>query len=168
PRAMNPILRALWRVLRVLSSLQLTVALFVLAMVLVFFGTLAQVDKGNQTVVDEYFRSWYVWVPFQLIAKFGWKFFESPAPNAVWRGAFPLPGGWLLGGIMLVNLLAAHLTRFKLSWRRAGIITIHFGIILLMLGELVTGLYAVESRMVLQVGGKTNFMNKPRASELPL
>jgi len=162
PRTVNPF----WRVIRVLSSLQLTVVLFALAMVLVFFGTLAQVDKGIWTVVDEYFRSWYVWVPLQLIAMFGWKFFEFPAPNTVWHGSFPLPGGWLLGGVMLVNLLAAHLTRFKLSWRRAGIITIHFGVILLMLGELVTGLYAVESRMVLQTGEKTNFIDNSRRVEL--
>ena len=155
----SPRLRAVpvhWRAVKVLASLQLTVALFALSMVLVFFGTLAQVDKGIWTVVDEYFRSWYVWVPFQLIATFGWKFFEFPSPSAQWGGSFPLPGGWLLGGIMLANLLAAHLTRFKLSWRRAGIITIHLGVILLMLGELVTGLYAVESRMVLQVGETTN------------
>jgi hypothetical protein len=162
PHAVNP----LWRVLRVLASLQLTVALFALAMLLVFFGTLAQVDKGIWTVVDEYFRSWYVWVPFQLIATFGWKFFEFPGPGAHWGGSFPLPGGWLLGGVMLVNLLAAHLTRFKLSWRRSGIILIHAGVILLMVGELVTGLYAVESRMVMQVGETTNFIDHSRRVEL--
>src|SRR5947207_7508468 len=108
-----------WRAFKPLASLQLTVVLFALSMVLVFFGTLAQIDKGIWTVVDEYFRSWFVWIPFQLIAKFGWKFFEAPGPDANWSGSFPFPGGWLLGGVMLANLLAAHLTRFKLSWRRA-------------------------------------------------
>jgi len=162
-----------WKILRPLASLQLTVVLFSLAMVLVFFGTLAQVDKGIWTVVDEYFRSWFVWVPFKLIAMFGWKFFEIPGPEAsdptnaaVWTGSFPLPGGWLLGGVMLANLLAAHLVRFKLSWRRAGIITIHIGVILMMVGELVTGLFAVESRMVLQVGEETNFIDHSRKVEL--
>jgi hypothetical protein len=160
------VMKVLWGVLRVLASLRLTVVLFSLSMLLVFFGTVAQIDKGTWTVVDEYFRSWVVWVPTQLIAKFGWKFFETPAPDAVWSASFPLPGGWLLGSVMLVNLLAAHIMRFKLSWRRAGIITIHIGVILLLLGELITGLFAVESRMVLQKGETTNYIDHGRRVEL--
>jgi hypothetical protein len=157
--------RPLWRALRALASLQLTVALFSLSMVLVFFGTLAQIDREIWTVVDQYFRSWYVWIPFQLIVEFGKRFFEFPE-STVWAGSFPFPGGWLLGGVMLANLLAAHLTRFKLSWRRTGIITIHLGVILLMAGELVTGLYAVESRMVLQIGESSSFIDHSRRMEL--
>ena len=134
-------------------------------MVLVFFGTLAQIDKGTWTVVDQYFRSWFVWIPVQLLAEFGKRFFDLRA-DTTWQGSFLFPGGWLLGGLMLVNLLAAHLTRFKLSWRRAGIITIHLGVILLMLGELVTGLYAVESRMVLQIGESGSFIDHSRRIEL--
>jgi hypothetical protein len=163
PRTVQP----MWRVLRALASLQLTVVLFAFSMVLVFFGTMAQIDKGIWTVVDQYFRSWYVWVPFQLIAEFGKRFFSFAfADTTVWKGSFPLPGGWLLGGVMLVNLLAAHLTRFKLAWRRTGIITIHIGVILLMAGELVTGLYAVESRMVLQIGESASFIDHSRRVEL--
>jgi hypothetical protein len=159
-----------WVVLRVLGSLQLTVGLFALAMVLVFFGTLAQIDKGTQTVVEQYFRSWYVRVPNQLLAEFGKRFFVFPQFGITWakswEGFFYFPGGWLIGGVMLANLIAAHLTRFKLSWRRAGVITIHLGVILLMAGELVTGLYAVESRMVLQVGESASYIDHSRHVEL--
>jgi hypothetical protein len=156
---------AAWKAVRGLASLQLTVALFALSMVLVFFGTLAQIDKGIWTVVDEYFRSWYVWIPFQLAAEFAKRFFDLPQ-DTVWRGSFPFPGGWLLGGVMLVNLLAAHLTRFRFNWKRSGILLIHAGVVLLMVGELVTGLYAVESRMVLQIGETTNFIDHSRKFEL--
>src|SRR5439155_14806561 len=103
-------LALLWKVVRALASLQLTVVLFALSMVLVFFGTMAQTDKGIWTVVDEYFRSWYVMIPFQLIAEFGKKFFDV-SESTVWPGSFPFPGGWLIGGVMLVNLFAAHLSR---------------------------------------------------------
>lgn len=170
PAPRTQLARPLWRALRALASLQLTVVLFSLSMVLVFFGTLAQIDKGIWTVVDQYFRSWYVWIPFQLIAEFGKRFFDFPQLGITWSsnwsGSFFFPGGWLLGGLMLANLLAAHLTRFNLSWRRTGIITIHLGVILLMAGELVTGLYAVESRMVLQVGESASFIDHSRRVEL--
>ncbi len=160
------IVSVLWRMAKALASLQLTVVLFSLSMVLVFFGTLAQIDKSNETVKEEYFRSSYVWVPTQLIARFGWKFFEYPKPEVVWDKSFPFPGGWLLGGVMLANLLAAHLIRFKLSWRRSGIFLIHSGVVVLLLGELITGLYAVESRMVLQIGEASSFIDHSSRVEL--
>src|SRR5262245_2627746 len=49
-----------------LASLRLTCVLFVLALILVFCGTLAQVDWGIWTVVNKYFRSYFVWIPFQI------------------------------------------------------------------------------------------------------
>jgi ABC-type transport system involved in cytochrome c biogenesis permease subunit len=69
---------------------------------------------------------------------------------------------------MLANLFAAHLTRFKLSWRRSGVIILHLGVILLMGGELLTGLFAVESRMMLQVGESRNFIDHSQKIELAL
>ena len=52
----------------------------------------------------------------------------------------------------LLNLLAAHAIRFRLTWSRAGIIMIHAGIIIMMLGEVITGVYAVEGQMIIRVG----------------
>lgn len=156
---------ALFVVLKPAASLQVTVALFALSMLLVFFGTMAQIEKSNISVVNGYFRCWHVWIPLQLIAEFGKKFFDFPE-TLVWKRSFPFPGGWVLGGLMLINLLAAHLTRFKLTWRRAGVITIHLGVIILLVGELVTGLCAVESRMMLQVGESKNFIDHSRDIEL--
>src|SRR5262249_2349206 len=74
----------------------------------------------------------------------------------------PYPGGWLLGGVMLVNLTAAHLVRFKLSWKRSGVILLHAGGILLMVGELVTGMAAVESTMTIRKGETTDFVDVTR------
>ena len=45
------------KLLKPLASLQLTVVLFVLSLVLVFAGTLAQVDNPIWTAVSDYFRS---------------------------------------------------------------------------------------------------------------
>ena len=125
----------LLKLLKPLASLQLTVVLFVLSLVLVFAGTLAQVDNPIWTAVSDYFRSFYVFIPNQVFARFC-QTFRWVSPTAQWPGYFPFPGGWTIGGLMLANLLAAHAVRFKFSMKRIGIISIHAGIILLMLGEL--------------------------------
>lgn len=153
--------QALWAI----ASLRVTVVLFVLSFILIFFGTLAQIDSGIWTVVNEYFRSGMVWIPFQLLVKFGQIFFGVPTSWYV-SGSFPYPGGWLLGGALLLNLLAAHAVRFKLSWKRSGILVLHGGLVVMMLGELVTGLYAVEGSMTIEENGSSNFVEVRNKTEL--
>ena len=46
-----------------LASLRLTVALFAMAIFLIFAGTMAQVDKDIWEVMDQYFRTWLAWIP---------------------------------------------------------------------------------------------------------
>jgi ABC-type transport system involved in cytochrome c biogenesis permease subunit len=161
---------ALFAVLKPLASLRLTVVLFALAMVLVFFGTVAMMAQGLWSVVDDYFRSFVVWIPFDLIRRFGTVFFNDvvhlPKDASPWPGAFPFPAGWTLGGAMLVNLIAAHLVRFKLTWKRAGVILLHAGVILLMVGELVTGVFAVEATMTLKLDEASDFVDVTRQMEI--
>jgi ABC-type transport system involved in cytochrome c biogenesis permease subunit len=155
------------RALKALASLRLTVVLFALSILLVFFGTLAQVQSGIWTVVNHYFRSFYVWIPFQVFVPFGQVFFGFPR-NLTLPGGFPFPGGWLLGTLLLVNLIAAHLTRFRFTWKRSGILVLHAGIVILMVGELVTGLYAVEGNMPLRTGHATDYLVHPHFTELAI
>jgi hypothetical protein len=153
--------------LKGLASLRLTVWLFGFAIALVFFGTLAQMDNGIWTVVDQYFWSWVVWVPFDLIRQFCSVFLsEWVSKDARWGGVFYLPGGKLLGGLMLINLIAAHMVRFRLTWKRSGVILIHSGLILLFVGEFITREYAVEQRMTIDEGSSTNFAEDSRHVEL--
>src|SRR5262245_46902666 len=82
-------------VLTGLASLRLTVILFVFGILIVFFGTLAQ-RPGHLSLwasVDVYFRSYGVWIPFQIL------FPESVKVP----GRFPFPGGWLIGFLLLTN-----------------------------------------------------------------
>jgi len=148
--------RLLHKGLQGLASLRLTVVLFALSIILVFCGTLAQVDAGIWNVVGQYFRSLYVWMPLQI-------FFPRSLHVS---GGFPFPGGWLLGSVLLVNLLAAHAVRFKATWKRSGIILLHAGLILMMVGELVTGLFAVEGSMLIYEGQSATFVTHPREPEL--
>ena len=120
--------------LRFLSSLRLTVVLLALSMMLVFMATLAQTRLGIWEVMSRYIRTFVVWVPV------GGR--ELPV----------FPGGWLLGGLLLVNLIAAHASRFTWSWRKAPLFTIHGGLVVLLLSELITGLFARETEMTLDEG----------------
>jgi ResB-like family len=155
-------------VLRPIASLRLTVVLFSLCLFLVFFGTLAQIKDGVWTVVDKYFYSEVVWIPLQLIAEFCKVFFRSLGfpQDATWGGSFPFPGGFTLGWALLANLVAAHLVRFRISWKRSGILLIHSGVAVLLIGEYVTRKYAVESTMTIAVGETVNFVERSLAVEL--
>jgi len=142
--------------LEALASLRVTVVLFVLAFILVFYGTWAQVDAGIWTVVNDYFRAAVVWIPLKVVF---FHAFDIP-------GALPYPGGWLLGGILLANLLAAHAIRFRVDWKRSGILLIHSGLVVMMLSELITGLYAIEGRMTIVEKQSSNFVEHDRHAEL--
>lgn len=143
-------------VLKPLASLKLTVILFALAIFLVFAGTLAQVEEDNYTVTGKYFRSWFVLIPVSI-------FFPRSVDVP---GEIPFPGGWIIGGLLLINLLAAHAIRFKLSWSRLDIFLIHFGLILLLISELVAGLFQVEGNLYLYTGRSTNYLEHTTECEL--
>ena len=137
------------RVVEALASLKLTVALFAMAIVIVFAGTLAQVDQDIWQVVHNYFRTGIAWIDFQVF--FPPSFFPSH-PHV--PGGFYFPGGWLIGGVMVVNLLAAHGIRFKAQAHGArlrwGIATIAGGCLLTWLviasGSNSAGTEAVAAR----------------------
>ncbi|MBI3410388.1 MAG: cytochrome c biogenesis protein ResB [Planctomycetes bacterium] len=155
----NPVMDLFWMGVKALASLRLTVALFALAIVLVFYGTWAQVDSGIWTVMSKYFRSYFVMIPLHVVLLRT----IDPVPVGI-----PFPGGWLLGGLLLANLIAAHLTRFRVSWKRSGILILHGGLILLMIGELVTGLYAVEGNLTFVLGQTVNYIDHPLYPELAI
>jgi ResB-like family protein len=136
--------------LRVLASLRLTVVCLALGMLLIFLGTLAQVNFGIHAVQARFFQSLFV--------------FWSPG-NRGWKIPV-LPGGYLLGTVLLINLIAAHATRFQFSKKKAGIILLHLGVILLLIGQLLTGIFARETQMRINEGETLNYSEAPREVEL--
>ena len=139
------------------SSLKLTVVLLSFSLILIFFGTLDQVQYGIWHTQELYFES------FMVV----WAFPEhAPLGQHLHWIRIPMPGGYLLGGMLLINLLAAHFTRFKLSWAKCGIFLIHSGLILLLVSELMTDILAVESQMPVDEGGTSNYSQGFRENEL--
>ncbi|MGD9723535.1 MAG: cytochrome c biogenesis protein CcsA [Pirellulales bacterium] len=119
-----------------LASLRLTVALFAMAIFLIFAGTLAQVDQDIWDVMNQYFRTFVAWIPLQVF--FPKTFFSGDAPHV--PGVIPFPGGFLLGYAMGVNLLAAHTVRFKVQSQGARLLA---GLAVLAVGCALTWLVVV-------------------------
>ena len=153
-------------ILSPLASLRLTVALFALSIVLVFFGTLALMQNGMWTVIRDYFYSNVVWVKLDLIRQFLIVFFYWPQKSGSWPASLPFPGGFTLAVALLVNMIAAHAVRFKFAWRRLGIIVLHLGLIALLGGEIITREFAVEATMTIQEGEVVNYVDVSDKSEL--
>ncbi len=118
-------------IVRFFASLKLTVALFALAIVLVFIGTLAQIDKDMWEVMEDYFTSWICVVPFKLLFPRPW----FPEWHDRIPFAFPLPGGGLIGLLMVINLITAHAVRFK---KQTHGLRLSLGIVVIAVGFLVT------------------------------
>ncbi|MGB1124138.1 MAG: cytochrome c biogenesis protein ResB [Phycisphaeraceae bacterium] len=207
-----------------LASLRLTVVLLALAMYLIFVGTLAQVENGIWWVVENYFREGKYGV-----VKVEFDVFRSllyPGSETKWPGYHPFPSGYVIIGALLINLLAAHALRFKISgkgsalviggalvfigtvvtaytvlepntsaaiqqnvmlmmgiWavpmtligigchfifgsRKAGIVLVHGGLILMLVGEYVTGIGATEGQMWIHEKGSSNKIIDIREAEL--
>ena len=220
------------RVFYALASLRLTVTLFALGIFLTFAGTLAQVDHGIWTVLEKYFRCFVAVLPFQIFFPRSWGIPETLGSSEIIFG-LPFPGGWTIGGLLLINLVSAHSIRFKITaegkrktigliiafvglaltglvisgyfaqqlsategdafWRVAkrlihgsiaaatlltgckmlfgrqgGNVMLHFGIIILLLSELSTGLFAKESRMQIKEGESANYTVDIRTPEVAI
>jgi hypothetical protein len=132
-------------------SLKLTIALLALGMVLILWATLRQVDLGVFGVQEQFFHRFLV---------------IQPVPGTpLWA---PFPGGYALGGLLLINLIAAHVHRFRFTWDKLGIQLTHAGLILLLLGELFTGLWQQIYSMRLTEGGSQNYAEHERNFELAI
>jgi ABC-type transport system involved in cytochrome c biogenesis permease subunit len=125
------------------------VVLLLLSLVLVFAATLDQVHLGVWGVQEKYFRSFFV---------------LSQAHGGFVVPIFP--GGYLLGGALIVNLVAAHAHRFRLSWKKSGIWLTHTGLILLLVGEGLSGILQEDNQIRVDVGQTRHYSESFRETEL--
>jgi cytochrome c biogenesis factor len=135
---------------RLFSSLKLTVACLVLGCIIVFWGTIAQVHLGLYRAQNEFFRSFII----------HW----TPPGTALHIPIFP--GGYFIGTVLLINLLCAHVRYYQPGKRKIGIVLIHFGVVLLLLGQMLTDFLSRESNLHLRIGETRNYSEADRAFEL--
>ena len=135
----------------VVVSLRLTVVLLSLGMVLIFWATLSQVELGIWSVQKRFFHTFLV--------------LERIPGTRIWA---PFPGGYAIGGVLLLNLISAHIYRFKLTGKKLGIQLTHTGLIVLLVGELLSGLWQESYTMRIREGQTVNYAEHERDYELAL
>jgi len=151
------------RIWKILTSLRLTIILLAFSVALVFFGSLAQVSEGLWNAQERWFKSLIVTgssPSFNLIIPFFKHGIQIPSIPYIF------PGGHLLGILLLINLIAAHAKRFHWSFQKFGIQLTHLGIIMLLVGQLLTDKLAVESHLSFREGETKSYTEHHRDSEL--
>jgi hypothetical protein len=137
------------QVYKFITSLKLTVVLLALGLVLVFWGTLGQVDLGLYRAQSVFFRSFFIYEKF---------------PGLNFR--IPFPGGYAIGWLLLINLFAAHFRYYQPGQKKYGIVMVHLGVVLLLLGQLLTDVLSTESLLHLRNGETKNYSEASSHYEL--
>ena len=140
------------RLVDTLASLKLTVLLLILSMILILLGTFEQVHWGIWHVQKVYFSSWLCFYPM-----------DPTAPLRI-----PLPAGFTLGALLIINLAFAHVRHFKATAAKVGNLMIHAGLLLLLGGGFVTAIYQEESAMIIPEGEQRNYSEAFRDFEIAL
>jgi hypothetical protein len=105
-------------------------------MVLLTLGTVLQKDIGIYTAQHMFFSSWILWA-----------------------GPIPLPGGYLTIGLLTLSLLAKFLLYSPWSRARMGTILTHLGILVLLLGGIITAFSQKEGFLILGEGAQSNIVS---------
>ncbi len=102
-----------------LSGFPLATALLLLLGLLTWFATLEQIDKGLYPTLNKYFH----WKSIGLLPEINGKLLP-----------LPLPGGYWVSALLVLNMTLGGIVRIRKGWRQAGNIISHFGIIFMLLG----------------------------------
>src|SRR5882757_5901724 len=113
--------------LKFFSSVRITVVCLFLLFILTFWGTVAQVQQGLYVAQERFFNSF-----FFLAA-----------------GFIPFPGAQLVLWVLFINLLCVTIVRFSKyrNWSYAGVLTIHFGLLLYFASAFIIFHVAKESNV---------------------
>lgn len=120
--------------IRVASSLELTTGALLYLFVLILVATLYQNGHSIHETTSRFIYTWFFFV-----------------------GPVPLPAGQLVFAVLGVNLIAGTVTRIPLRLDRIGIIIVHAGLILLVVGGLFVRLLVDESILALAEGESDSY-----------
>ncbi|MCI5060885.1 MAG: cytochrome c biogenesis protein ResB [Alphaproteobacteria bacterium] len=95
-------------------------------MVLLVIGTISQKYIGLYGAIEIYFHSWFFWV-----------------------GIMPLPGGLPTIGLIFLGLLIKFIFFSHWNWQKSGTILTHLGVLILLLGGIITATTSKEYFMII-------------------
>jgi len=122
------------RLLQMLASLKLTVTCLILLFILTMWGTIAQVQSGLYLAQEKFFYSFFFLI---------WDF-------------LPFPGAQLVMWVLFVNLFCVALVGYIYTWKKIGILIIHFGLLLFLAAGFVAFHGSVDSYLTLKEGQSMN------------
>ncbi|MEM6812701.1 MAG: hypothetical protein AAF549_09575, partial [Pseudomonadota bacterium] len=108
-------------------------------MILLIIGTFTQKDLGLYDAVNLYISNYILWV-----------------------GPIPTPGGGLILALITFSLAIKFIFFSPWQLKKSGIILSHLGVLILLLGGLITSLDQKEGYMILSEGETKNFYNDYR------
>ena len=103
------------KIFDVLSGFGLATITLLLLGLLTWFATLEQVDNGLYPTLNKYFS--IDWRHIFLLPELNGKMVP-----------LPLPGGYWMCALLLVNLTLGGIIRIRKGWKHAGNLISHFGI----------------------------------------
>lgn len=129
-----------------LASIKLTVVCLFWLAVLTFWGTLYQGDHGIYQAQARFFNS-LVFFAF---------------------GFIPFPGATLTMAVLFLNLIASFFVHYQAGWKMPGLMLIHLGLLLLLLGGFFIRVTGLEAQIQLLPGEGTNVAESTSEWELSL
>jgi hypothetical protein len=114
-------------------------------MMLIVLGTLAQKDMGLYAAQKRYFSAWITWFWF-----------------------IPMPGGRLTLIIILINLSFFFFKTSIWKIKKLGIVILHLGGILLLVGGGLTAMFSSEGNMVIEESAQSNHVEDYHFMELAI
>jgi hypothetical protein len=133
----------------ILSGFGLATILLLLLGLLTWFATLEQIDKGLYATLNKYFH----WRSVLLFPELK---FEINGVDKWIMIPLPLPGGYWVGAVLLLNLTLGGVIRIRKGWRHAGNLIAHFGIIFMLVGAGVSHHFSERGNMAVGEGESSN------------
>lgn len=129
------------KIFDVLSGFGLATITMLLLGVLTWFATLEQIDNGLYPTLTKYFD----WKSLFLLPELNGKMVP-----------LPLPGGYWVCALLLLNLILGGVIRIRKGWNHAGNLISHFGIIFMLLGGGVAHHFSERGNMAIGEGESSN------------
>ena len=131
------------KIFDVLSGFGLATIVLLLLGILTWFATLEQVENGLYPTLNKYFAT--DWKSLIIFPQLNGKLVPVP-----------LPGGYWMCALLLVNLILGGVIRMRKGWKHVGNLIAHFGIIFMLIGGGVTYHFSERGNMAVGEGESSN------------